>query len=288
LPTPPKSPVEIYQLLNKSNCRECGEKTCLAFASAVFLNQRQLADCPHLPPELAQQLADPTNPRKPFEPGVEFVKQLQREVAQIDLKAAAARVGGTFANDKLTLKVLGKDFSVDTRGNLSAAIHINPWVAVPVLSYILHGEGVPPANVWVTLRELKEGRERYPLFQRQCEEPLKQIADTYPELFDDLVRIFAGHRAAQHLNSDIAVVLWPLPKIPIMICYWLPDDGMDSSLNVFYDAHADRNLDTDSLYILGVGLAHMLKKIARRHGLEPLPLQSSVQTLAPPAGVEER
>lgn len=266
MPQKSKTPVEIYQLLDKSNCRQCGEKTCLAFASAVYLNQRQLADCPHLPPELAAEAVETDNTRKPFEPGVEYVKFLRAEVAGLDLAAAAARTGGIFADNQLTLKVLGKDFRIDTAGNLSADIHINPWVAVPVLNYILHSEGLPPAKVWVTLRELKEGRERYPLFQRQCEEPLKRVADSYPELFDDLVNLFSGHRAAQHLNSDISVVLYPLPKVPIMICYWLPDDGLESSLNVFFDATADRNLDTDSVYTLGVGLAHMLKKIVRRHG----------------------
>jgi hypothetical protein len=268
LPAVPKTPVEIYQILDKSNCRQCGEKTCLAFASAVYLNQRRLSDCPRLPQELAQGLADPANTRRPFEPGVDYVKQLQREVAAIDLEAAAARTGGVFANNTLTLKVLGKDFSVDTQGNLRAAIHINPWVAVPVLNYILHSEGLPVAQKWVTLRELQEGRERYPLFQRQCEAPLKQLADNFPDLFDDIVRVFSGHRAARHLDSDIAVVLYPLPKVPIMICYWLPDDGLESSLKVFFDATADRNLDTDSVYTLGVGLTHMLKKLVRRHGLE--------------------
>ena len=266
MPQKLRTPVEIYQLLDKSNCRQCGEKTCLAFASAVYLNQRQLAECPHLPPELAAEMVETDKARKPFEPGVEYVKHLRAEVAKLDLAAAATRTGGTFADNQLTLKVLGKDFRIDTAGNLSADIHINPWVAVPVLNYILHSEGLPPANVWVTLRELKDGRERYPLFQRQCEEPLKRVADSYPELFDDLVNLFSGRRAAQHLNSDISVVLYPLPKVPIMICYWRPDDGLESSLNVFFDATADRNLDTDSVYTLGVGLAHMLKKIARRHG----------------------
>ena len=35
---------------------------------------------------------------------------------------------------------------------------------------------------------------------------------------------------------------------------------------VFFDETADRNLDTDSVFTLGVGLAHMINKIARRHG----------------------
>ncbi len=265
MPALPKTPLEIYQLLDKSNCRECGEKTCLAFASAVYLNQRRLADCPHLSRELVHRLEPADTTRKPFEPGVEYVKTLQAQVAQLDLAAAAARTGGTYANGRLTLKVLGKDFTVDAQGHLSAGIHINPWVAAPLLNYLLHGAGIEPTNTWVTLRELENGRERYPLFQRQCEEPLQRVADSYPDLFDDLVRLFSGRRGPKHLDADTSVVLWPLPKVPIMICYWLPDDGLASSLNVFFDETANRNLDTDSLFTLGVGLAHMLKKIARRH-----------------------
>jgi CO dehydrogenase/acetyl-CoA synthase gamma subunit (corrinoid Fe-S protein) len=44
----PKNAMEIFQLLDKSNCRECGEKTCLAFAGAVFTGARRLDQCPKL------------------------------------------------------------------------------------------------------------------------------------------------------------------------------------------------------------------------------------------------
>jgi hypothetical protein len=161
---------------------------------------------------------------------------------------------------------LGKDFAVDANGNLSAEIHINPWVAVPLLNYLLHGAGLPVAGKWVSLRELADGRERYPLFRRQCEEPLKQVADGYTALFDDIVQVFSGRRVAREFDADISVVLQPLPKVPILICYWLPEEGMDSNLLVFFDATADRNLDTDSVFTLGVGLAHMIKKLALKHG----------------------
>ena len=38
----PKNAMEIFQLLDKSNCRECGETTCLAFAGAVFTGRKDL------------------------------------------------------------------------------------------------------------------------------------------------------------------------------------------------------------------------------------------------------
>jgi hypothetical protein len=74
----------------------------------------------------------------------------------------------------------------------------------------------------------------------------------------------------KHLDSNISVVLYPLLKVPIMICYWLPDDGLESVLHVFFDETADRNLDTDSVFTLGTGLATMFKKFVLRHGVAGL------------------
>ena len=260
------NPLEIFQLLEKSNCRRCGEKTCLAFASAVVMGKRKLRECPQLSPEIVAQFVEEPEDRQANEPGAEYIAKLKSEVALIDLAAAAERVGGSFSDGRLTLKILGKDYSVDSEGNIYADIHINPWIVLPFLNYILHGQGFPVADKWVSLRELKTGRARYQMFQRQCEEPMKRVADSYPDLFNDIVGVFSGRQMSKHLDSDISVVLFPLPKVPIMICYWLPDDGLDSNLHVFFDETADRNLDTDSVFTLGTGLANMFKKFALRHG----------------------
>jgi hypothetical protein len=262
-----KSAFEIFRMLEKSNCRECGEKTCLAFAGAVFTGQRRLRECPRLGQEVMERLAGEPDDRNTDEqnPG-EYLPKLKFDIARLDLAEAAERVGGRFCRGKLTLKILGKDFGVDAEGNLSAEIHVNPWVAVPFLVHVLHGEGLPPSGKWVTFRDLKEGRERYPLFQKRCEEPMKRVADTYTDLFDHIVHLFSGRQVEKQFKSDISVVLYPLPKVPLMICYWLPEDGLDSSLHVFFDETADRNLDIGSIFSLGAGLAHMFTKIALRHG----------------------
>ena len=95
---------------------------------------------------------------------------------------------------------------------------------------------------------------------------MKRIADTYTDLFDDLVRIFGGKQVQRQFESDIAVVLHPLPRVPLMICYWLPEDGLESSLNVFFDHTADANLTIGSVFTLGTGLTQMFEKLALRHG----------------------
>ena len=263
----PKNAMEIFQLLDKSNCRECGEKTCLAFAGAVFTGHKKLVQCPRLDRQAGAQFGGgANNGNAAVQEGVEAVQKLQGEIAEIDLAAAACRIGAEFKGGRLTLKVLGKNFSVDTRGNLYTDIHINPWVAVPFFSYVLYGKGRPPSGDWRSLRELKDARERYPLFQKRCEGPMKKVADTYTELFDDLVHIFSGKQVEKQFESDISVVLHPLPRVPLMICYWRPEDGLESSLNLFFDKSANDNLDIGSVFSLGAGLAQMFEKLALRHG----------------------
>jgi len=263
----PKNAFEIYKLLEKSNCGECGEKTCLAFAGAVLRERRKASGCPRLDPQTAKMLDDKDPNEKGTEgEGISYLETLKSAISGIDLAVAAKRIKAQYAAGRLTIKVMGKDFSVDQKGNLFSEIHINPWIAVPFLNHLLNGRGTEPTGDWVSFRELKEGRERYPLFSKRCEQALKQVADVYTDLFDDMVHLFGGRKVEPQFRSDISVVLHPLPLVPMMVCYWLPDEEMASSINVFFDKTADENLDIDSVFDLGVGFARMARAIGIRHG----------------------
>ncbi len=266
----PKHAMEIFDLLDKSNCRECGEKTCLAFAGAVFQGRRSLDECPRLDRETANRYSGRSESNNAAEAEREaYLNQLKEQTRKLDFSEAAARTGGRVENGRLTLKILGKDFSITDDGRLVADIHVNPWVAAPFLTYILHGKGTDPSGSWVPFRELAGGKERYPLFQKRCEEPMKQLADTLPGFFGDIVHMFSGRQVAEEFESDVSVVLHPLPKVPLMICYWRPDEGLGSSLNLFFDDTAVDNLDIGSVFSLGAGLSQMFSKLALRHGFEP-------------------
>ena len=51
------SGLEIYKLLPKTNCKECGFPTCLAFAMKLAAKQAELAACPHVSEEAKESLA---------------------------------------------------------------------------------------------------------------------------------------------------------------------------------------------------------------------------------------
>jgi hypothetical protein len=262
-----KNAMEIFQLLDKSNCGECGDKTCLAFAAAVFKGHKSIEECPKLDKKIIERYTNSSVNKNEIEQNRdEYLKMLKNQIASLDLAAHAKKTGGRFLDGKLAIKVLGKSFSVDQAGNIYTDIHVNPWVAIPFLSYIIDGKGLLPTGNWISFRELKEGKELYPLFRKRCEEPMKRVADIYTPLFEDMVHLFNAKQVDEQFESDISVVLYPFPKFPVMICYWLPEDGLASSLNVFFDEIADQNLETGAIFTLGAGLAQMFEKLAIRHG----------------------
>jgi Domain of unknown function (DUF3786)/Putative Fe-S cluster len=261
-----KNVMEIYTLLDKSNCKKCFLPSCLAFAGAVFTGQKQLSQCPNLPPDLVCKLGGETLEVAPFDKVInKIMEELQQEIRTKDLEKTAALLGEEFSGGRLTMKILGKNFSIDTSGAIFTEIHVNPWVAVPAYKYILKGAKKEVAGSWVPFRELPGGREGTGIFSQRCEKPLKKLADTYTDLFEDVIRLFSGRQVENHYDSDISIVLRPLPKVPMLICYWKAETDMDSDLKLFFDVTAEDNLDTDSLNTLITGFVRMLQKIALRH-----------------------
>ena len=54
--------MEIYKNLPKSNCKECGFPTCLAFAMQVAAKQKALSDCPQLSEEAQAAFSEASAP----------------------------------------------------------------------------------------------------------------------------------------------------------------------------------------------------------------------------------
>jgi hypothetical protein len=259
--------MDILRILKKTNCGACHVPTCLAFAASVFSGEKRLGECPHIENSELELFEVNNGDSRTLDRELEkALEQLRQEIAAVDLSASAERLAASFADGRLTIKCLGKDFAVDSRGEVVSDCHVHGWVTIPLLNYVISCAGKPVSGNWVPLRELKNGSTWSRLFEQRCEKPLKQVADTYTDLFENMIHIFGAKRAPNAFDSDIAVVLRPLPRIPLLICYRKPEDEMESALNVFFDDTAEDNLVIDCLYRITAGLVIMFEKIAITHG----------------------
>jgi hypothetical protein len=261
--------MEVFKLLEKTNCRKCNETTCLAFASKVFLGQKSLGLCPFVASEIveAYEKSGPS-PSPGSSEQDRMISELKRLLSDCDLEQAAPRTGGTYSDGWLTLRIFGKPFRLNTRGEFRTDLHINPWMVVPILVYVLHCEGRPLTGEWIPFRELENARSKNNLFVQRGELPLKKIADTYPGLFGDLVEMFSGTPLDRKYESDVSLVLYPLPHLPMLVCYWRPEDGMESDLNLFFDASANANGGSELIFGLTTGMVTMFEKFILTHGVK--------------------
>jgi len=54
--------IQIFKMLPKTNCKECGHPTCLAFAMALAAGKAELSSCPYVSDEAKEMLAEASAP----------------------------------------------------------------------------------------------------------------------------------------------------------------------------------------------------------------------------------
>jgi hypothetical protein len=264
---PLNSPMDIIKLLPKTNCRDCGQPTCMAFAVTVIKGEKGLDACPHLDAQVINQYQTPAMEASAAQIEQQKAEEaLRQKIRELDMLERAELLGATISGDCLVIRCLGKDFLVDPNGDIKSECHIIPWVTGPILNYVLKASGTKPTGDWVPFRELKGGPAWGRFFYHRCEKALKKVIDQFTNLFEFMIDVFNAKPADDAFQSDIAVVIHPLPKLPILICYWKSDGDLEASLNLFFDAKAEDNLEIEQIYTLGVGLVNMFEKISQTHG----------------------
>jgi hypothetical protein len=270
----PLSTLEILNLLEKSNCRECGVPTCMAFAALVYQGQRSISDCPRLAPETAERIQGRLPKQDRAEDmGQEVLAKMQARFKDGfgGLGDRAEKLGGWMRNGRLAFHCLGKLFELDSKGDLHSECHQNPWLYVPLLSYVLDSAAEEPTGEWVRFEELKGVSAWVRFFEHSCHKPILELTAEDPDLILDILQLFSAEENLEGFEADSTFLLRPLPKVPFLFTYQPPEDDFPASVSVLLDRTAEVNLDPESLFRLGRGMAQMFRKIAVRHGMGEWP-----------------
>ncbi len=98
--------IQIFKLLPKTNCKECGVPTCLAFAMNLASGKAELDSCPYVSDEAKEQLAEASAP--PIRP-VDIGKGVR--AAKTGGETVQYRHEKTFFNPTLLAATLSSDIS---------------------------------------------------------------------------------------------------------------------------------------------------------------------------------
>ncbi|MBZ0156622.1 MAG: DUF3786 domain-containing protein [Alphaproteobacteria bacterium] len=247
------SPLELYKKLPRKNCGKCAQKACMPFALAVISGDADAGECPCLSEEGAEEIRGSLSRSAQPDWREELILKLREEVGKIHFEEIAADLGGTLRGDSLILNCLGREFSITPRGEISTRGHLTPWMKILLLHYIRTSGKGNLTGKWISYGEMKCGMVKASAFQREAEDPLRELFDRdTARVAAVMEKLGAGRR--DDFPTGHAWLLFLLPKMPVVILYWPPEEEFPSKVKVLFDSTADRFLDVESIIFLVEGL----------------------------------
>ncbi len=195
---------------------------------------------------------------------LEELRQLVRLIPPATLAERAAVQFAPVGNSsgELRLTLWGAPVTVTVPGFVAhdAQCAALPDVFQALLLYYLHtADGAPMAGQWVSFADLPAGRIYAQAFQGYSGGALVKAFDPDLDRFKQACLAAGGQPVDA---ADAAFVFPALPRVPLLLTYWLGDEDFPSTCNVLFDAHATHYLPIDACAVLGGLLAARIKRMS--------------------------
>jgi hypothetical protein len=263
------SVLDVFKILPRTNCGDCGQSTCLAFATQVIKEGEDLDRCPYLPEEngravaavKAQQSRGVGRRRETVAIAMEAV---QEKVAPLNFAALAEGLGAAYGEENgqpyLKFPFFGQPLRLfKDRVHYPPGVEANPWDAIFLYNYIASQGKKPLAGNWITYQSLPNSVSKVKTLERLQREFGVRFSQQLPELEERAARLKA-EPASLGEDADFTGVFWPLPRVPVALLFWDadPEEDFPAQARFLFDATVSDYLDLESLLFLVEGLIHRL------------------------------
>jgi len=274
--------LDIFKLTPKTNCGDCGQPACLAFAAQVIAGLMELDACPHLDRRnldsvrerlKKQQGAGIGIKREGFEKALEY---LRGEIRKQDLVSLAPSLGAIAVEREgkpgIRFAYFGGEVVVDDEDIRQASGEdLNPWEKILLYNYVIGG-AAELSGRWTGMESLPNSVSKVKSLRAHCEEVLaRKLAGR----MDSLPAAVAGLGAPLELSeerTDFAAEFLVLPRLPIRVLWWDEDpaEGFEARVKFLFDSRVLQTLDLESLLFTCEQLTDRLLAAADRKPSVPI------------------
>ena len=124
-----------------------------------------------------------------------------------------------------------------------------------LLYYLITADGTPIKNEWVSFADLPDGRMYNAAFQGYSGDEVVKAFGFDLDAFKSAC-LKAGGKPVD--IGSASFIFQALPRLPLMITYWLGDEDFPSSCKILFDESACHYLPIDACAILGSMLVRKL------------------------------
>jgi hypothetical protein len=254
------SVLDIYKLLPRQNCGDCGYKSCLAFAAAVIKDGVSLEGCFHLPeatgkiiPGLqTQQKAGIGRRRLSIE---NAVAAMHAKMEPLDFSALAPGLGATWGaegeDQYLELSYFDLPYRIfKDRVIYPPGADDDPWDAVLLYNFVYSGGNDNPSGRWISMKDLKNSVSKAADI-KELQTTLAAWADSHFEKLKNNAEKIGGIPASL-TTADLSLLFLPLKKIPVALMFYKSDpaEGFPADAQFLFDSTIVSYLDMESIVFL--------------------------------------
>lgn len=142
-----------------------------------------------------------------------------------------------------TVRLSWPDLAFDSRSPLLMSF---PWRLI-ALHHLALATGAEPGEDWVSYREIPDGLFYANTITREVEEPLARLFGSDAEAFLAAGSDLGGRPLAV---ADVALLLHPLPRVPMVFALWLEDEEFPAKVKVLYERIGSLGLPLQDLRIV--------------------------------------
>lgn len=273
------SVVDLYKsILPRTNCKDCGFPTCLAFASMVVSEKLPLKNCPHIAPDLLEKSQKELDEQ--YAAGKWLKKDMAKDAliwakersASMNITDLPERIGGELIKEGgdpvLKLPYFKGFILIKTEGVFGAdGLSLNRWEQVFIYNHIAQGGKVLPTGKWKGLEEIPNTVSKMKSMKSHVEEPLtERFQGRTDELRESAVKLGGIDMSKPDASGETVFLFRPLPKLPVMLLFWDQEEGFEAKAKLLFDETITEHLDIESIMFLSERLRQLLCETADASG----------------------
>jgi len=263
------SVLDVFKVLPRQNCGDCGYETCMAFATAVIKDGVGIEGCFHLPAEAekifpglrSQQKAGIGRKRLSIE---NALAAMHRKVLPLDFSAIAAGLNATFGMDGeapfLDLDYFGLPYRIfKNRVSYPTGADDDPWDAVLLYNFVCSQGCSALSGKWISMKDLPNSVSKAADI-KELQTQLAVWGDGHFEKLRENAEKTGGTPETLDTRSDAAIRFRPLEKTPVLLIFYKSDaaEGFAADAQFLFDASIVHYLDMESTVFLTERLVRKL------------------------------
>ncbi len=265
------SVVDLYaKVLPRTNCKDCGFSTCIAFAGMVVSEKHPLKNCPHIDSEilknaqieLEQQYKEGKWLKKDMaKEALEWAKQRASSMTYDDI---ALRIGGTLLQSKKTetieLPYFDKTIFISETGVLDDyGIELSRNEQTFVYIHMAQGGIKKPSGNLKSFKEFPNTVSKIISMNDHVEAPLKKAFASNIDSLETACKKIGGKNVLEKFSSsNLAYEFFAFPKVPVTLVFWDKSDGFEAEIKLLFDETIIDHLDIEAIMFLSEQLRTLL------------------------------